>query len=522
MKALFFITKRTFVNKLKKALHKPITWLYLVFGGIYIFIVLAAIGGIFTKMRLNSPLGITALATLVVIYIYGTDFVAHAKRKGILFKQSHAHLVFTAPINPKVILLYASAKNFLMTFIISVFLCLSGVTVFGLSALQGFLLFLLSSVLALIFEGSQIIFFYANERFSEKQIKIISKAIYGILLIFAGFLIWYFRGNGFSVDSVKELVTYPALRIIPILGWNLAAYHLILFGPSLLNYIGTVLYLLCVGGLLFVAVKQKCQGEYFEDAAKFADDYADFRNRNKKGDTTLSIGKRKKFKAVNSTYRASGSAAIFYRQLLEYKKERFFIFGKMTLISIGISLVVIKGIGKPDSFPGEFFLLGVAAYMVFLTSGYLGKWEKELKNPYLFLIPDAIWKKMWYATAMEHIRAAVDGAFLLFPIGIAWQVEIWKIIIIWLIYIVLQANKLYLRVFADSLLGETLGTTGKSILRSLIQSGIIGVGIFAAFMAYILAGGAAVYLVGLIYVSLVTVIVALLAVGRFGQMEQAE
>ena len=61
-----------------------------------------------------------------------------------------------------------------------------------------------------------------------------------------------------------------------------------------------------------------------QDAAKFADDYAEMKARKNNGEMVMSIGKKKKFKRASVEYKASGAKAIFYRQLLEYKKEKWF------------------------------------------------------------------------------------------------------------------------------------------------------------------------------------------------------
>lgn len=102
------------------------------------------------------------------------------------------------------------------------------------------------------------------------------------------------------------------------------------------------------------------------------------------------------------------------------------------------------------------------AYLAILTGGYLGKWDKELKNPYLFLLPDSPAKKMWYATVMEHVKAAIDGAILVLPLGIAWKVHPFHMVSCWLIYVFLQAIKLYTKVLIDSFLRNSLGRNSKA------------------------------------------------------------
>ena len=168
------------------------------------------------------------------------------------------------------------------------------------------------------------------------------------------------------------------------------------------------------------------------------------------------------------------------------------------------------------------FLLGIAAYAVLLTSGYLGKWGKELKNPYIYLIPDKPWKKMWYATMMDHIRALLDGSVLVIPIGVMWKVPVWQMIAVILIYVALQANKMYLKIFADSILGYTLGKLGKDIMRMVIQGSTLGIGVLLAVLAGIFIHVNWVFPIILFYCIIITVLIAMIASARFEVLEQQD
>ena len=262
-------------------------------------------------------------------------------------------------------------------------------------------------------------------------------------------------------------------------------------------------------------------GAYYEDAAKFADDYQELRNRSKRGETGYSLGKKKKFRTVKGNF-GGGAKAIFYRQLLEYKKERFFIFDSMTLICVVLAGVLAKMMEPPKEGMQGLVMMGLIAYMSFCASGYAGKWDKELENPYLYLIPDTAVRKMWNATKMEHIKAFFDGLLMAGMIGYFWHVPFWQIAASIVIYVLLQANKMYLKVFAKMLLGNTMGNTGRTILRLLIQSAVLGVGVLISVAAAIFLNPEVVFAVMLVYSLAATVIVALFASMKFEVLEQNE
>ena len=153
-------------------------------------------------------------------------------------------------------------------------------------------------------------------------------------------------------------------------------------------------------------------------------------------------------------------------------------------------------------------------------SGYLGKWESELKNPYLFLVPDTPLRKMWYATLIEHIKAFVNGCIICIPIGIFWHVNPVEIIFCILIYVVIQADRLYTTVLAQCLLGDVFGKTGQNVLRMFIQTALLGVGAIAAVIAGIFVNMDFIFPIVLIYSMMVTVAMGILASIRFDTMEQ--
>lgn len=522
MKALLYMSKRKWLNKLKQLKKKPAKLiLALVLVAYFGFLILVGIS-VLIKADFQTPYWLLSALTAWGFYNFFINFAAYAKRKGVIFYPSHAHFVFTAPIHPKAILLYGAGYNFSMTLLVSIAFVLAGILGFHLPIWQIVSLFVVLEGFETVLESSVIIILYANERFSQKTIGMLSKLIYIVLAGITVFGIWYFRENGISLESVHHLIDFPGLQMLPIVGWNIALFRLILLGPTALNLICSGLYLLTVIGLATVAVKMECNGGYYEDAAKFAEDYAEMKARKNKGEMVISIGKKKKFKNAVIEYKAPGAKAIFYRQLLEYKKEKWFIFSYMTVFCIGADILLLKVIDVDVSgiAAKSGMLLGVVAYLAVLTGGYLGKWDKELKNPYLYLLPDSPAKKMWYATLMEHVKAGIDGAILVIPLGIAWKIPPFHIVSCWLIYIFLQAIKLYTKVLIDSFLGSTLGETAKQVIRLGIQGGIIGIGAILALLTVVLQNFNFTFFLILIYGMIMAVVIGLLTVSRFAIMEQ--
>ena len=523
MKALMYLTKRSFVNHIKRAVRKPVTLIALIFGVAYGIFLLFMLAGLAVGLRLDSASGLLIIMTVWAIYISLSNFMMYSSRKGVIFRPAHAHFVFTAPISPKIVLLHGAWMNYLFSIIFWVILSVAGLTVFQVEPWKVGLLFLTGCVLEILLEISVMVIIYAIDRLPEKLMKGICLGIKILLAAITLAIILYFRREGLSVESARAFIDWRGLQLFPVVGWNIALYRLILLGPDTLNLLCSVLYLLTVGLLTTLAVRMNCSGGYYEDAAKFADDYADMKKRKQNGEMVMGIEKRKKkFRKVSEKIQASGAKAIFYRQLLEYKKEKYFIFSKMTLICLffGIFFAYIMRDNATESGLPQMFLLGIVAYISLVMTGYLGKWETELKTPYLFMIPDSAFKKLWYSTLIEHIKALVDGSLLCIPMGILWKIQPVYVAMCILIYVALQANRMYTKVIAQCLVGDVLGTTGQNLVRVCIQMTVLGMGIAAAFLIGIFININLVFPILLIYSMIVTVAVGVMASLRFDSMEQ--
>lgn len=513
-------------------MKKPTTLIALIFGVVYGIYIVVMLGTLAALVRLDSVRGLVIIITLWSIYMTLGNFMGYSSRKGIIFRPAHAHFVFPAPVSPKLVLLNCAWMNYLMSVIIWIVLAIGGMTVFQVPVWKVLLFFLAGCILELMFEVSVMVFLYTNDQLPQGLMKGIRTFIKVFFAAFTLLIILYFRRNGFSVESASAFIDWPVLQMIPVIGWQIAVYRLILLGPTALNVFCSVLYIVMAFSSIAAACRMKCDGGYYEEAAKFADDYAEIRKRQKNGELVTGVGAKKRFRRVKSVKeeysggmagkKAVGAKAIFWRQLQEYKKERFFIFSKMTLIAVACALIfsyALRDAARETGNPA-LFLLGVVAYVSLVMSGYLGKWENELKNPYLYLIPDTAVKKLWYATLMEHVKAFADGCIICIPIGIFWNISVTDVAYCILIYTVIEANRLYTKVIAQSLLGEVLGKTGQDFLRVFIQMLVLGFGAGAAVMIGMFLNLDFVFPILLIYSIMVTVAMALLASLRFETMEQ--
>ena len=303
----------------------------------------------------------------------------------------------------------------------------------------------------------------------------LAASMYLFLAAVVGIAAFLMISNKPSFGLLKEFFALPAIQLVPVVGWNVAATRLIFLGADPVNLAGTALFLASTLGMFAAAWRMKCTGAYYEDAMKFADDYQARRAKQKKGVVSIPwLEKHKKLKQASVEYKGTYAKAIYFRQMLEYKKNPTFIFGWNTLLCLGIGVLIgavsyFQDLGSEMGMAKVFLIPGVSSYMIFVFSGYATKWSKELENPYTYLIPDTPLRKVWYATKIEHIRSLVDGALITIPGAVVLGISPVMAALTVLLYVCLQANRLYYGMLADAIIGNLLGNTGRTLVKMLLQ-----------------------------------------------------
>lgn len=528
MRDLLYIQKRAWANRIRRALYKPGTYIYIVCIVLYLFMIGSAIAsGIkFLKgIGLNTPVTFAAFYSMLLLYLTPSGYASYAKHKGLIYIPADVQFVFSAPVSPKKILVYAYLKNIPVSVLFGAAATVIGIIWFQIPLWQGLLFFGVTEIADHVMQAALIICLYGNERFTERTTKMFGRILYLVLGALVAVTVYYLYVNGLHISTLIEYLSSPWLQLVPLIGWQIAAMRLVLVGPEFITVLGSCLYAASFAVFVILALKMKCTGEYFEDAMTFADDYQKALDRKKKGDTTI-VGKKTKLRRATIRYQGTGARAVFYRQLLEYKKCRFFIFGWRTLCSlvVGCGAAVLLWMGKLSiTGVGRYYAVpGIIAYLGFILSSIGGKWEKELENPYIFLIPDTPLKKLWYATVLDHIRSAADGLLIGAPIVISLGLPWWYIVIFSLFSSLMQAARLYGDTMANALIGNSLGTVARQFMNMGITLLIIGIVIPVILIVHIITGPTLALLAGCLYFAIAAA--ALMAGGSmcFVRMEMRE
>ena len=492
MEALWFLYYRTFVNKLKKALHKPVTYVYIVFVLFYLLMVPFSLKALAVQAGAANPGGMAAMLTLLAIWMIPANLVAYAKRKGLVYRESDIHFLFPSPITPKKVLLYAYTRGLFGKLLLLLFgVCLGGIA-FHISWWRLLLYAIFSFVVETFMEGCLMMIFYGNERMTERQEKLFVVIAYGIsvLLVLLGVYTYVTEGTGLA--AVFTYLQSDLIKLVPIIGWYASVVHLLFLPPTVMAVVGTICYAVFTLVVFLIAWKLKCTGEFYEDAMKFADDYEEVLQKQKSGDrTAMVIGKKTKYgKVEKQNWNGTGAKALYLRQMLEYRKTRFLFFDLNTLLH----LIVGIGIAAFVLFEGEtadttaFYIPGVAAYMMFVFSGFIGKWSKELLSPYTYLIPDSPFRKLYYVTLIPNLKNLIQAVLVTIPGAIVIGMSPLATLLCIVTCTAMASNRLYAYTVGEIAVGNVLGNFGKQMFQMLLQMIVLMLGVGGAFLGYFLGG----------------------------------
>ena len=491
MKPMMYLWRTSFKNQLKMSLRKPANMLVVIFFAVYFLSMLWSITMISSDLKFQEVDIAPILSFFVVLYT-PLNLATYARRKGIAFKKSDVNLLFTAPLPPKLIMLYAKLRTVWVDILFSVFVACAAVLIFQIPLWKALIYFLFTTVIKQVLETSLVLILYTSETLTERQRKLISISIYVILVIFVLSVGICILTNDFEVLSARKIMENAIFQMVPLIGWNVAFVFLLFSKATTVNVIGSVLYILTAFILFVVAKKMKCQGEYYEDAMKFADDYEEAIKKSKKGETVV-IGKKRKYLQKSIEYKGTGAKAIFYRQLLEYKKNRWLIFSLVSVLylifgaAIGIGAKMIPEFAELGDIK-YLILPGLMAYIALLTSGYRTKWATELEHPLTFLIPDGTIKKLWYATLVEHIRAFCDGLLFTIPAAIGMELELSYVLLSILCCVLLNAGKIYIELLVRFISGKNAVGIIYTLVKMVFETILIMAGVLGGFLGWIIGG----------------------------------
>lgn len=521
MKAVLYLYRKNLKNRLKIAFRRPITYFFLILILFYLFVMPVSLKMMLTQFSLDTPGGMAAVLTALAFWVLPANIIAYAKRKGLVYRSSDVHFMFPSPISPKSVLLYAHLRTLAAQLLLNLFAIFYGGILFRAELWRLAVYFVFSILIENVFEGSLMMLLYGSERLNEKRRGLVVRAAYGLTGIFVLIGVVTYLREGLSWGSVTGFLHSGIVQLVPLVGWYIAVIHLVFMGATVFSVTGTVLYCLTFCLVFAAAWRMRCTGDFYEDAVKFSEDYEEVLASRRQGNMDRRLGKKKRFGKAHVRWKGSGARALFYRQLLEYKKTKYFIFDANTLMAAlggaGIAWLYVREGGFGEFTP--YVIPAVAAYLIFIFTAMNGKWAKELTSPYTYMLPDNPFRKLINATAIQLLQGVINGCLLVIPGAFVMKLSPVIAVLGVIFYVGMYANKLYALAVSEVIVGSTFGRTGKQFVQMLIQSVVILMAVVGAVAGGRLGTTVLAYVLMDLMLFLCTAIFMVIAALNFYRME---
>jgi len=472
MNVFSFLMIKTIKNALLSLKEKP--------GRLVLYIVLAAIMIFGIVVTMLTPRDETGMLSLNINYlgaiIYalallftGIALVSGTGSAGSFFIMSDVHFLFSSPIRSQSVLMYGIFKQLGKLSLISIFILYQATTLkMMFNSTNADIVFLfIGFVLALFLCQIITIFvFSVCSRFP------LMKKGFPLLLVIAlaalalDFIQKQRAGIAFG-DIVFAWMKNPILTYFPVTGFLKMA----VFEGIMGNVTGCLLgfgVTIATAALLLWAVA-KSNLDYYEDVLSSAEKVSKAVSAKKEG--KVYINRDKKNIKSSGFSRGTGANMFFFKQLRTLNRGGYFWFADMwTIISL-IMVIVFSSI----SFGEEKSILpsvAICAYML-LISSVNSCFSDELKQPFLFLVPESPTQKLFWASLESTVKNFFDALLCFTVAGIMTKTDIITIIGCILAYTFFSHFLTVISIFVKKITG-TLDSMG------LIRTINIFISIFAA------------------------------------------
>ncbi len=417
MQGIIYLWRTTLKNQFKDLKNHPgklIGYIIIIalLALVFISSVMTSNGSDRESLRSMSELG--AIIYVLFMFLFISQILQGISSGSTFFKMADVNLLFVSPISSKKILIYGLVRQLGMSLLISFFILFQASVlnqVYGVKPIGVIVIFLGYFILTFI---SSIISMaiYSITSGSEKKKKIVKGLIYLLVLPIIASILLNIKHGGRGIGAIANGINEGYLEFIPFVGWVKSLIYGFLIGDAsnALIYIA----LTVVGIALTILILMKSKNEYYEDVLQ-ATEIMYKRMEDAKEGRVVDAKDTKKIKFKNSGInKGKGASIFFFKHMLENKRSGKFFLDNTTLIQAVIVIVFTLTMKESGSIISTF---AMATYIQ-LSITFTGRWVRELKMHYVYLIPENPLKKLIYIISESLIKCAIDGIILFIIAGI--------------------------------------------------------------------------------------------------------
>ena len=461
MKALVYILWRSLINQIRRLRQKP--------GQLVLVILMVAMMGfvIFAStMDYENPAGMPdaykgAVMTLAVLLAAWFTVKNGLDKGSSFYRMADVNFVFPAPIRPRHILLYGFVHQLGISLLTLAFLLFQMVNVrnlFGVG-MDGMPAFYIGVFLILLYMPVVSMLIYSRA-LSHPERKVRYRRLFtGVMVVLGGAYVVTAIAMADPLAAAAVVFDNSAVNYIPIIGWFRTVlmasvngwdwYSLLSLGLLVATLAGTLIWLL------------RSDIDYYEDVLKETERRETLVRNKRAGKANMPINNGR-VRRASVQYQGYGASALFYRQMLEYRKSGFLFFDKTSLF-LAVAAVVAGYLLRDNPMQAYIMLYG-SIYILFIFS-FSGKWVRELGKPYIYMIPAPSMARIWYATLANHLKHLADGLVIFVIAGLLSGAHPLTSLLMVLEYTAFGA----LFIYSDVLFRRFFGTLGNSMAAGFLK-----------------------------------------------------
>ena len=457
--ALLYHLKVSLKNTFKQLLRKPLKLILAILVVVYFIFIPFMLKDLIVESGLDNNIGYIIIYSATMLYLTMPITLSYFRRSGINFKKPDINFMFATPISPKENLFYGIFKQIYLQVVMVIIVGISAIFIFNLPAFKTIVFTLVNFIISSAMDYSLAMIMYGSEKISDDNKKKIKYFVYLIILLVTILVGYTLFNKGFSIEAIYSLISSPLILFIPIFGYKIGFVSLIFSGPTLINVISSILYLISSGLLLYFNVKMKIKGEYYEDAMVFAEKQAKIVKNQGKMTFLEAFCVKKKVVAYDGSLKGYGAKTIFYKQMIERRRSNRFFFTISDIVLLILS-IVFGFLIRNDETASLAFFVGVNAVTIYISTFFSqsNKWLEEFNTYYLYLIPDTNFSKLYYSTLMEHLNSLIKVLVITLPSGLLLNVGFETIVLAIISQLAIKVLLTYKLILVEGYFGNKLGT----------------------------------------------------------------
>lgn len=449
MNALEFLVLRKAKNRFIEFFRsKSQLALFIVF--VFLAVVPFISGGysVNSEMSLGSNNELIALVTALYCYVFYSVAKSGFTNGASMFSMADVNLLFTSVYSPRRLLTYGLLGQFVSSMRYGTIVLIECAWInytFGASLGVIFSIFVgygitvfLSLMLAMVI--------YSFCAGSDKRTKICQGIFYGVLLTFVAYVvIGAFSGGSFSLTGLVSGANSVVVNFFPIAGFVRMGIAAIVWRKwtYLLVSIGCFLFFV----VLYYLFISRIDSDYYEDvltAAQLTHSAITARREGKQTENTsknIKIGKT----GFNSGW---GASAIAQKHRIENRRARVFFLSSSDIMVTLLSFAIFI-------FMRDLITAFITSIYLLVLMVRLGRWTKEFDSPYVYMIPQPPFIKLFYLLREQFSAQVITSILIFIPLYFIIDISVMEVLgcilaRIAFSYIVAGVNLLMQRLFGVS------------------------------------------------------------------------